>query len=148
MFKRFFRKNRDKVENRINILEDQINKQKVKIDSHNSLITDITDENKRLKRILENYIPGKITYQNMSYISEGLTIFGINRNEREWCYLYKDGKEFSINDIKFNAPSFMERNDSNQKNIVYVKDDVSTDGVIEHREYIIDLNNCTYIREK
>lgn len=143
MFKRFFRKNRDKVENRINILEDQINKQKVKIDSHNSLITDITDENKRLKRILENYIPGKITYQNMS---EYLTIFSINRNE--WGYLYKDGKEFCISDIKFNNPSFMERNDSNQKNIVYVKDDVSTDGVIEYREYIIDLNNCTFIREK
>lgn len=143
MFKRFFRKNRDEVENRINILEDQINKQKVKIDSYNSLIADITDENKRLKRILENYIPGKITYQNMS---EYLTIFSINRNE--WCYLYKDGKEFCINDIKFNDPSFMERNDSNQKNIVYVKDDVSTDGVIEYREYIIDLNNCTFIREK
>lgn len=143
MFKRFFGKNKDEVEKRIDILEDQNNKQKVKLDSYDSRITDIIDENKRLKRILENYIPGKITYQNMS---EYLTIFCINRVN--WCYIYKDGKEFYINDIKFDNPSFTERNDSNQKNIVYVKDEVTTDGKIEYREYIIDLNNCTFIREK
>lgn len=125
MFKKYLRKYSSDIE----ILKEQLN--------------DITDENKRLKRILENYIPGKITYLNMS---EHLTIFSINRNE--WCYLYKDGKEFCINNIKFNNPSFTERNDSNQKNIVYVKDDVSTEEVIEYREYIIDLNNCTFIREK
>lgn len=139
MFKRYLRKNNSDIE----ILKEQLNEQQKKLDIYNKQINDITDENKRLKRILENYIPGKITYLNMS---EYLTIFNINRNE--WCYLYKDGKEFCINNIKFNNPSFTERNDSNQKNIVYVKDDVSTEEVIEYREYIIDLNNCTFIREK
>lgn len=146
MFKRFFRKNKDEVENRIDIridiLEEQINKQKVKLDSYDSRITDIIDENRRLKRILENYIPGKITYQNMSkYLS-----FTYNRDV--WCFIYKDGKEFCINDMRLNDPSFTERNDSGQKDIIYVKDDVSIDEKTEYREYVIDLNNCTFIREK
>lgn len=142
MFKKFFGKNIDEVKNRIDILEDQIDRQKKKLDNYNSQITDIIDENKKLKRILENYIPGKITYKNMSgYLSD---IY--NRNV--WCSIYKDGKEFFINDMRLNDPSFTERNDSSQKDIIYVKDDVSIDEKTEYREYVIDLNNCTFIREK
>lgn len=139
MFKRYFEKYNSDIE----ILKEQLNEQQKKLDFYNKKIIDITDENKRLKRILENYIPGKITYQNMS---EYLTVFSINRNE--WCYLYKDGKEFCINNIELNNPSFTEINDGDQKNIIYVKDDITTDGKIEYRKYIINLNNCTFIREK
>lgn len=142
MFKRYLKKYKDEVGIKIEILEEQLNKQQKKLDAFNNQIADIADENKKLKRILENYIPGKITYQNMS---EYLSI-GYNRNI--WCFLYKDGEEFCINNMRLNNPSFTERNDSNQKNIVYVKDDVTTDGKIEYREYIIDLSNCTFIREK
>lgn len=142
MFKKFFGKNKDGGKNRIEILEDQIDRQKRKLENYNSQITDIIDENKKLKRILENYIPGKITYKNMSeYL-----LSTYDRNV--WCFIYKDGKEFCINDMRLNEPSFTERNDSSQKDIIYVKDNVSIDKKTEYREYVIDLNNCTFIREK
>lgn len=142
MFKKFFGKNKDEVEDRIDILEYQIDRQKEKLDNYNSQIRDIIDENKKLKRILENYIPGKITYKNMSeYMS-------FSYKKDVWCFIYKDGKEFYINDMRLNNPSFTERNDSSQKDIIYVKDDVVIDEKTEYREYVIDLNNCTFIREK
>lgn len=137
MFKKFFRKYNEDIED----LKKRLNRQEEKLDSHSRRVSEIDCENKELKRILENYIPGKITYKS---VSEYLNMF--SRDRFNYLYLYKDGKEFCINNLKLNNPTFSKKADSNQENVVYVKDDISTKKEIEYREYVIDLNDCTYIR--
>lgn len=141
MFKKCFREYGEDIEN----LKDLLNRQREKLDSYSRRISDMEYENEKLKRILENYIPGRITYRN---ISKCLTVFESDRFKFNYLYLYKDGKEFCINNLKLNNPTFPKKDDSNQENVVCVKDDIGTKKEFKYREYVIDLNSCTYIRTK
>lgn len=101
-----------------------------------------TDECAQLHRILENYIATKITYQNQAaFLKERPCV------KTEFCLLYKNGKEYTIIGLRLDNPVFTERSDSNQ-NVVFVEDTVDTVDGLEYREYLIDLDKCTFIREK
>lgn len=139
MFKKFFREYSEDIED----LKERLNKQQEKLDSYGIRVSDMECENKKLKRVLENYIPGRITYKN---ISEYLTIF--HRDRFNYLYLYKDGKEFCINNLKLNMPTFLEESDNDRKDVVCVNDYISTKNKTQLIKYVIDLDNCTYIRIK
>lgn len=142
MFKKIINKYTDDLRDRIDDLESDINKYKKRLRDCEERNIKRAEDCAQLHRILENYIATQITYQNKSeYIDQ------LSYNRTEYCLLYKDGQEYSINGLRLYNPTFTERNDSKQ-NVVFVKDSVGTTNDFEVREYLIDLDKCTYIRQK
>lgn len=142
MFKKIINKYTNDLRDRIDDLESDINKYKKRLSDCEERNIKRAEDCAQLHRILENYIATQITYQNKSeYLHQ------LSYNRTEYCLLYKDGQEYSINGLRLYNPTFTERNDSKQ-NVVFVKDSVGTTNDTEVREYLIDLDKCTYIREK
>lgn len=104
-----------------------------------------------LKRIVANYIPGKITYScnNKKYGDDDYYVGYCF--EDHWTHIYKDGKEFIIEELELCEPTFK---DGNTNDTILVDDITNTipgDDKIHQKKvvsYVIDLNNCTFIQTK
>lgn len=123
-------------------LESEFDRYKKRLNYCEKSGVDRAEDCAQLHRILESCVVTKISYKNKS---EYLT--PLSHNREEFCLLYKDGKEYSINGLRLYNPTFTKRDDSN-RNVVFVKDSVGTANDIDIREYLVDLDKCTYIREK
>ncbi|MDU7031177.1 MAG: hypothetical protein E6357_26320 [Clostridiales bacterium] len=142
MFKKIINKYTNDLRDRIDELESDINRYKKRLGNYEERNIKRVEDCAQLHRILENCVITKIAYENKS---EYLT--PLSHNREEFCLLYKDGKEYSINGLRLYNPAFTERNDSN-RNVMFVKDSVGAINDYEIREYLIDLDKCTYIRQK
>lgn len=117
--------NNDNTKVLLNKIEDISNKQKY-----------IIKENEKLHRIIERYIPGEITWKSIDtfcFLGDGI-FFG--------TYIYKDGKEYFINNLRLNKPTF--------EQCIY-KDSIkiinkTKDSVFE--EYIVNLLNSSITKTK
>lgn len=91
----------------------------------------------QLRRILENYIPGRIISQSYEC---GAKIIGLSyRHIPRFTYIYKDGREYEIKGLTLNNPEFEVLNSNN---VIRALDIVKNTVV----EYVIDLNNCTVVK--
>ena len=82
--------------------QDQIDLLYNRLDKLSDDIKELYEENRKLRRILENHIPGKITFTN----SNGRQPWAINLHGVDiWTYcndktfIYKDGKEYVIDNL-------------------------------------------------
>lgn len=92
---------------------------------------------KQLRRILENYIPGRISYQSCDGDAK---IVGLAYTfNPHYTYIYKDGREYEITGLSLNNPEFEVLNSNN----VICALDIVKNTVVE---YVIDLNNCTVVK--
>lgn len=90
-------------------------------------INDLRLDNEKLHRILNFYIPGKITWVRNSECA----IF--HQDKDESSYIYKDGREYRIKALSLWCPKIKETKISN---ILIIKD--------INREYVVDLNDCSF----
>lgn len=95
----------------------------------------------QLRRILENYIPGRIISQSYECDAE---IIGLSyRHTPRFTYIYKDGREYKISHLALYKPEF-EVLDTD--NVLRVVDYVETKDQYHKIEYVIDLNKSTFIQ--
>lgn len=123
-------------------ISNKVNNQKLKdlltsypkaIEELKQQICNLQEENEKLQRIIEHYIPGKIT---------GYSVYCIgniwNRNWYDYLYVYKNGKEYKFTDLHINSPEFEQ--DSKLDNIIYA---MSGDG---NQHYVLDLDTLKWIK--
>ena len=68
-----------------------------------SRINKLENDNLLLKRILENYKPGKITYKSYEFYT-CKNLFGVSAISYCRTYIYKDGKEYYLGDVPLKDP--------------------------------------------
>lgn len=106
-------------QDQIDLLDDRLHK--VSDD-----IRELYGENRELRRILENYIPGKITFASS--------------NTRSWfnekTFIYKDGEEYVIDNLYLSENTVLVASPT-QKNVVI--------GTNKEGTVYINLFNGTYI---
>lgn len=101
------------------------------------------DSVKQLRRILENYIPGRIISQSYE---RDVKIVGLSyRHAPQFTYIYKDGREYKIPHLALYKPEF-EVLDTD--NILRVVDYVETKDQYHKIEYVIDLEKSTFIQTR
>lgn len=98
-------------------------------------IDSIIEENKQLQRIVENYIPEKITFLSRYYDVDsfkGLT------------YLYKDGHEYKIDNLILKKPEF----EVSENGYILTIKDWKNKGKEDEKysEYVVDLPRRSYIQ--
>lgn len=98
---------------------------------------------KQLHRILENYIPARITSQ--SYECDVESVGLSYRHTPRFTYIYKDGREYKIPYLALYKPEF-EVLDTD--NILRVVDYVETKDQYHKIEYVIDLEKSTFIQTR
>lgn len=95
----------------------------------------LSDENRELRRILENYIPGKITFVS-SDLRQPLLAIGICSYYNDKTFIYKDGKEYVIDNLHLSENTVLTASPT-QNNVVI--------GTNEEGTVYINLFNGTYI---
>lgn len=87
---------------------------------------------------------GEITYKSIL----DTTIFFLSYDKsKNYTLIYKDFKEYKICGLYLNKPQF--EIDEKDNNLIHVKDNIKQlDGTIKVEEYIVDLQNQTFIRTK
>lgn len=92
-------------------------------------INDLRLDNEKLHRILNFYIPGKITWvRNSEY-----AIF--NQDKDESSYIYKDGREYRIKALYLRCPIIRK---TKIPNVLIIKD--------INIKYAVDLNDCSFMQ--
>lgn len=106
--------------------QDQIDLLYDKLHKLSDDIKELYGENRELRRILENYIPGKITFASS--------------NTRSWfnekTFIYKDGEEYVIDNLYLSENTVLVASPT-QKNVVI--------GTNKEGTVYINLFNGTYI---
>lgn len=121
--------------------KDQFNNLSEKIDENKETIFE-------LQRIIEHYVPGKVTYITSKELNVK-TYGGNTVTIPSFTHFYKDGKEYQINELYLhNRPNIEVKNDN--ENILYIEDEyIQKDKAVTICcEYIVDLQNQTFIRTK
>ena len=98
-------------------------------------IKELYEKNRELRRILENYIPGKITFVS-SDLRQPLLAIGICSYYNGETFIYKDGKEYLINNLYLSENTVLAVSPT-QNNVVI--------GTNEEGTVYINLINGTYI---
>lgn len=109
----------------------QITKLSVQISDLKKEINDLQNENEKLHRILEHYIPGEIT-GSPSCARYGP--FGIEKYLN--LYVYKGGKEYVFHGIMISDPEIFQ---GEKDNIVYISDKATK------KRYVLDLFQESFI---
>ena len=110
-------------------------------------IKSVREENEQLRRIIQNYIPGKITYA-LSHVFNGIFCYPTHSS---FVRLYCDGKEYSIEKLtQLYDPTF-KKND-NGTVVIFDFEEIKNDeseviGKKEY-EYVVNLEDCTFIQTK
>ena len=124
----------DKIFRKVDQLENTINR----VMKENS---ELEKSVKQMGRILENYIPGRITTQ--SYESD-IEIVGLScRCKPRFTYIYKDGREHKISGLTLYKPEFEVLSTGAIRVIDKVERKCSEP--ITRVEYAIDLDKCAFI---
>lgn len=105
------------------------------------------DDINDIQRVMANSKLGEITYKS----NFNKTLFVPYENydkSKSYILIYKDFKEYKITGLYLFAPKF--EIDEKDNNLIHVKDNIKQlDGTIKKvEEYIIDLQNQTFIRTK
>ena len=127
--------------NDFNGLKDQFNNLSDKIDEHRETIFE-------LQRIIEHYIPGKITYVTSKKV-EAKTYGGGTVIIDPFTCFYQDGKEYQINGLYLHDLVAIETKGCNEK-VLYIKESYKLENETQYttEEYVVDLQNQTFIRTK
>ena len=98
-------------------------------------IKELYGENRELRRILENYIPGKITFLSSNY-RQALLDIGICSYGNDKTFIYKNGEEYVIDNLYLSENTVLVASPT-QKNVVI--------GTNKEGTVYINLFNGTYI---
>lgn len=102
------------------------------------------DDINDIQRVMKNSKLGEITYESIFSATLSYEKFDKSKN---YTLIYKDFKEYKITGLYLFAPKF-EINEKDN-NFIHVKDNIKQlDGTIKVEEYIVDLQNQTFIRAK
>ena len=115
-------------QDRIDLLYDELRKL-----SDN--VKELYEKNRELRRILENYIPGKITFMS-SDLRQPLLTVGIYSYCNEKTFIYKNGEEYVIDNLHLSENTVLTASPT-QNNVVI--------GTNEEGTVYINLFNSTYI---
>lgn len=106
------------------------------------------DDIKDIQRVMEKSKLGEITYE--SIFNKTIPFFSFEECDKSKNYtlIYKDFKEYKIGSLYLFKPQF--EIDEKDNNLIRVKDHIKRlDGTTERiEEYIVDLQNQTFIRTK
>lgn len=103
------------------------------------------DDINDIQRVMENSKLGEITYK--SILDKTALFFSKSKNSKNYTLIYKDFKEYKIVGLYLNKPQF--EIDEKDNNLIHVKDNIKQlDGTIKVEEYIVDIQNQTFIRTK
>ncbi len=114
--------------------QDQIDLLYDKLHKSSNDIKELYEENRKLRRILENYIPGKITFASPCAVNLHDVIIRPYCNDK--IFIYKDGKEYLINNLYLSENTVLAVSPT-QNNVVI--------GTNEEGTVYINLFNGTYI---
>ena len=101
-----------------------------------------------LQRIIENYIPGEVTYLSVNDEKSDRSLIDSFTNPL-FTYFYVNGKEYRVNELYLHNRAKIKIVKDNE-NILYIEDEyISKDkAVTVYCEYTVDLQNHTFIRTK
>lgn len=103
------------------------------------------DDINDIRRVMEKSKLGEITYK--SILDKTALFFSKSKNSKNYTLIYKDFKEYKIVGLYLNKPQF--EIDEKDNNLIHVKDNIKQlDGTIKVEEYIVDIQNQTFIRTK
>lgn len=103
------------------------------------------DDINDIQRVMEESKLGEITYK--SIFDKTALFFSKSKDSKNYTLIYKDFKEYKICGLYLKQPKF--EIDEKDNNLIHVKDNnKQLDGTIKVEEYIIDLQNQTFIRTK
>lgn len=123
---------------RLNRLERKVSNM---LEELNKCRDDIND----IQRVMEESKLGEITYK--SIFDKTALFFSKSKDSKNYTLIYKDFKEYKICGLYLNKPQF--EIDEKDNNLIHVKDNIKQlDGTIKVEEYIVDLQNQTFIRTK
>lgn len=140
------KKKYNKLIERIDVLEKRISK----FGSYGAERLDkCRDDINNIQRVMEKSKLNGITY--MSKFEVAVIQYGIGENNIKGCtYIYKDLKEYKIDGLYLTKPVFTV--DDNNNNLIHAKDvQYIHDGENQRKEnveFLIDLQNQTFIRTK
>lgn len=137
----------DELINRINVIEERTSKF---IPYGPKWLDHCRGDINDIQRIMENSKLGEITYK--SIFNKTAFLFPYEKydkfeDSKDYTLIYKDFKEYKIVGLYLNKPQF--EIDEKDNNLIHVKDNVKNlDNTIKVKEYIVDLQNQTFIRTK
>lgn len=103
------------------------------------------DDINDIQRVMEESKLGEITYK--SIFDKTALFFSKSKDSKNYTLIYKDFKEYKICGLYLNKPQF--EIDEKDNNLIHVKDNIKQlDETIKVEEYIVDLQNQTFIRTK
>lgn len=103
------------------------------------------DDINDIQRVMEESKLGEITYK--SIFDKTALFFSKSKDSKNYTLIYKDFKEYKICGLYLNKPQF--EIDEKDNNLIHVKDYIKNlDEKINVKEYIVDLQNQTFIRTK
>lgn len=103
------------------------------------------DDINDIQRVMEESKLGEITYK--SIFDKTALFFSKSKDSKNYTLIYKDFKECKICGLYLNKPQF--EIDEKDNNLIHVKDYIKNlDETINVKEYIVDLQNQTFIRTK
>lgn len=103
------------------------------------------DDINDIQRVMEESKLGEITYK--SIFDKTALFFSKSKDSKNYTLIYKDFKEYKICGLYLNKPQF--EIDEKDNNLIHVKDYIKNlDETISVKEYIVDLQNQTFIRTK
>ena len=132
------KKKYDELVYRLNRLERKVSNMPEEL---NKCRDDIND----IQRVMEESKLGEITYK--SIFDKTALFFSKSKDSKNYTLIYKDFKEYKICGLYLNKPQF--EIDEKDNNLIHVKDYIKNlDETINVKEYIVDLQNQTFIRTK
>lgn len=103
------------------------------------------DDINDIQRVMKNSKLGEITFK--SIFDKTALFFSKSKDFKNYTLIYKDFKEYKICGLYLNKPQF--EIDEKDNNLIHVKDYIKNlDETINVKEYIVDLQNQTFIRTK
>ena len=103
------------------------------------------DDINDIQRVMKESKLGEITYK--SIFDKTALFFSKSKDSKNYTLIYKDFKEYKICGLYLNKPQF--EIDEKDNNLIHVKDYIKNlDETINVKEYIVDLQNQTFIRKK
>lgn len=123
---------------RLNRLERKVSNMPEELNKYRNDINDI-------QRVMEKSKLGEITYK--SIFDKTALFFSKSKDSKNYTLIYKDFKEYKIVGLYLNKPQF--EIDEKDNNLIHVKDYIKNlDKTTKVEEYIVDLQNQTFIRTK
>lgn len=132
----------DELINRINVIEEKTSK----FTPYGPKWFDhCRDDINDIQRVMEKSKLGEITYESIFSATLPYEKYDKSKN---YTQIYKDFKEYKIAGLYLFAPKF--ETDEKDNNLIHVKDNIKQlDGTIKKvEEYIVDLQNQSFIRTK